>query len=507
MMDDEKGQALPLAMMALTFGALVIAPFLGHAGSSLIGSRIYGEAIMHQSSCDAGVEHAIWGLIWGDLAEKIPETGDEITYQLSEKVNNLTTTVTVTANATGEGGIIGEIKDEVLDSLEFDTVYGQTPDIINISANTYAIAYRGNGNHGFLRTIEIATDGDITNKILDSLEFDSGNCDFPDIIQVSSGVFVIAYQGSGNDGFIKTVAIASDGNIGNSIIDTLEFDTQNGREPDMIHISSDMYAIAYRGNSADGYVATVEITPEGDIDKKMTDVLEYDTSAGYYPNIIHVAGNVYAIVYRGEGGDGFITTVEINEKGKITNKVIDNLEFDTSNCYYPDIINVSGDIFAITYQGNGNDGFLKTIQIASSGDISNSVVDTLEFDPSNGREPVIIHVTGDIYAIVYRGNGNDGFVSTVEISEKGSITKSLIDTLEYDTNQGILPDIIHIFGGIFAIAYSGPGTFGFVKTIEINLSEGAAAAYEIVATTDLRTISAYVTTENTTVSIISWQVE
>ena len=348
-MKNEKGQALPLAMMALAFGTLIITPFLGHAGSSLIGSRVYGETIVHQGSCDAGVEHAIWSLLWNDLGEKIPETGDEITYQLSELVNNLTTTVKVTANITGNGGIIGEIEDTVLDSLEFDTVYGQRPDIILVSGNTYAIAYRGNGNDGFLKTVEIAVDGDITNGVLDSLEFDTSYCLFPDIVQVSDGIFTIAYQGPGNDGFIKTVAIASDGSIGNTVIDTLEFNGSNGREPDMIHISGDMYAIAYRGNGADGYVITLEITSDGNIAASTTDSLEYDTSAGYYPNINLISGDIYAIAYRGAGGDGFIRTVEIDNDGNITNSILDSLEFDTSNCYYPDIINISGNVYAIAY--------------------------------------------------------------------------------------------------------------------------------------------------------------
>ena len=61
-MNSEKGQALPLALLALAIGTLVIAPFLGHASSSLIGSRIYGQAITEQYSCDAGVEWALWRL-------------------------------------------------------------------------------------------------------------------------------------------------------------------------------------------------------------------------------------------------------------------------------------------------------------------------------------------------------------------------------------------------------------------------------------------------------------
>ena len=71
-MNSEKGQALPLAMMALAFGTLIIIPFLSHAGTSLIGSRLYGETILQKSSCDAGVEHAIWNLTRGSLAEQLP---------------------------------------------------------------------------------------------------------------------------------------------------------------------------------------------------------------------------------------------------------------------------------------------------------------------------------------------------------------------------------------------------------------------------------------------------
>jgi hypothetical protein len=506
-MKSEKGQALPLAMMALAFGTLVIAPFLGHAGTNISSSRAYGDIILHQGACDAGIEHAIWSLTWGDLAEAIPETGDEITYRLGEPVNDLTTTVTVTADNLDGGGFTGEIEDAVLDSLEFDTIYGQRPAIIHVSGNVYAVAYQGNSNDGLLKTVEINPDGAIANNVLDSLEFDTSNGYFPDIVRVSGEVFAIAYQGPGNDGFLKTVQIAADGVINKTVIDTLEFDYQDGREPDMIHVAGDIYAIAYRGKNNDGYIITVAIASDGDIAKKITDSLEYDTSNGYYPCILNISGEVYAIAYRGNGGDGFIRTIEITEKGEINKRVIDSLEFDTSNCYYPNIIPILDSVYAVAYQGNGNDGFLKTVQIAANGAIGNTVIDTLEFDTGNGREPVIIPVSGNIYAIAYRGNGNRGRVTTVEITPEGYITDDIIDTLEYETSYGAFPDIIHIFGGIFAIAYCGPGSDGFIKTIEINTDANAAAAYRIVATTGSRTINVYVNIDGETASIASWQVE
>ncbi len=507
-MNSEKGQALPMAMMALALGTLVITPFLSHAGSGLIGSLAYGEAIIHQSSCDAGVEHAIWNLTRGSLAEQIPEPGDEVTYQLGEELNGLTTSITVTANVTGDGGgLAGEIGDTVIDTLEFDTAYGNMPDIIHISGDIYAIAYRGNGNDGFLKTVEIASDGDITNSVVDSLEFDTSYGIYADILHVSGNIYVIAYQGNGNDGFLKTVEITTDGEITNSVIDTLEFDNRNGREPVITHVASNIYAIAYRGNGGDGFIKTIEIATDGEITNSVIDTLEYDTSNGYYPDISYISGDVYAIVYRGNGGDGFIKTVEIASDGEITNSVIDTLEFDTSNCYYPDIVDVSGDIYTIAYQGNGNDGFLKTVEIATDGEITNSVIDTLEFDTGNGRTPDIINISGDIYAISYRGNGSDGYLITVEIATDGDINNTVIDTLEFDTSYGNFPDIIQISGGVYAIAYCGPRSDGFVKTVEISTNAGTSAAYEISSTAGDRTIRAFVNTANTTASILAWQVE
>ncbi len=148
MMNGQSGQALPLAIVALAIGSLVVAPFLGYAGTDLIGSRVYGEAIAGQSACDAGIEHAIWSLTKGDLAGQFSHPGDEVTYQLDETLNGLAVSVTVTANTTG-GGTAGEITDTVIDTLEFDTADGFEPSMINVSGNIYAIAYRGNKQRRF----------------------------------------------------------------------------------------------------------------------------------------------------------------------------------------------------------------------------------------------------------------------------------------------------------------------------------------------------------------------
>ena len=252
------------------------------------------------------------------------------------------------------------------------------------------------------------------------------------------------------------------------VIDTLEFDATWGMVPDIIHVAGNVYAIAYTGYDYDGFLRTVEIATDGQITDTIIDTLEFDTKKGKTPNIIHISGDIYAVAYEGDKEDGFLKTVEIATSGQITNTVIDTLEFDTSNGETPSIVNISGNVYAIAYEGSDSDGFLKTVEIATNGEITDTVIDTLEFDTSNGETPSIVNVLDNVYAIAYEGSDSDGYLKTVEIATNGEITDTVIDTLEFDTSEGMVPDLIHVSGDVYAIAYDCDYYEGFLKTVGID---------------------------------------
>ena len=174
------------------------------------------------------------------------------------------------------------------------------------------------------------------------------------------------------------MTIANDGQITEAIIDSVEFDNAKGKTPNIIHISGNVYAIAYAGDGDDGWLITGTITAAGQITDTLIDSLEFDPVKGNTPNIIPISGNVYAIAYAGDLDDGFLITVTIATDGQITDTVIDTLEFDTSQGKTPNIIPISGDVYAIAYAGNADAGSLKTVTIATDGQITDPVIDTLE---------------------------------------------------------------------------------------------------------------------------------
>lgn len=364
----------------------------------------------------------------------------------------------------------------VVDTLEFDTQNCMRPNIVHVSGNVYAIAYSGYSSDGFVVTVTINTDGQIDDAIIDSFEFEDYSCGEPSIMHISGNIFAVAYTKSQqyvfvNHGYVRTFAIAANGTITKSIIDSLEFNAVNARYSKMIHVSGNVYAIAYKGTATDGYITTVNINPDGQIDNTVIDSWEFDNVNANFPDIIHVSGDVFAIAYQGSGGDGWLVTLSIATDGAITKSIIDSLEFDSVFGVEAEIVHVSGDIYAIGYQSSGEDGAITTVTIATNGSINNTVTDSWIFDAVNGNDINVIHISGNVYGIVYQGPGDDGWTGTFTVASDGTITKSWISTLEFDTGGCYYPDTIHISGNIYAIAYVGAGTDGFLKTVSIETIE------------------------------------
>ena len=358
----------------------------------------------------------------------------------------------------------GEIGDTVIDLLEFDIGQGSYPDVVPVSGDIYALAYTGPGNDGWLATVEITPDGLITDTVVDSWEFNGNLGRAPDIIHVSGTVYAVAYEGPGSDGFIITVDIATDGTITNAVIDILEYDTTNGDTPSLLHVSGDFYAIAYTGGGTDGWLATVEIATNGVITNTVVDSLEFDATTGIDPNLSHISGDIYAIVYTSSANKGDLITLEIATNGLITATLVDSWQFEPSQCDNPTLFNIAGDIYALVFRGVNNDGDIATVEISTAGVITKSLIDIYQFDLSNGLSPSIVNVQGDYYAIAYVGDGSDGFLVTLEVLSDGTITHLVGDVLEYDTSQGLDPYLFPITTDIHAIAYAGDANDGFITT-------------------------------------------
>ncbi|KKN65912.1 hypothetical protein LCGC14_0477290 [marine sediment metagenome] len=356
----------------------------------------------------------------------------------------------------------------ILDTFANYTAQGDAPYVIHISGDVHAIAYSGTGIDGFISTFTMDSDGVIGDTLIDTLEFETTFCNGPCILHISGDYYAIACRGAGFDGWLFTVTITPAGVIGNAVVDSLEFDGLNCAHPIIIKVSGDIYAISYLGNNSDGFVVTVDISTVGVITDPVVDSWEFDTVKGYHPVIIKVSGTTYAIAYSNNDIDGEVFSFTIANDGTITKSKIDSLTFSTDS-QDVSFIHVSGDFFAIASQGTTNLSVF-TVEISAAGVIPATVTDSLVIDTAAVLflTPDIIHVKGNVYVVGYTGADNDGYIASMTISTSGIISSSVVSSFEYDTGNSYSPSIVAFYSSILLIGYQA-GVVGNIRSVGITV--------------------------------------
>ena len=287
------------------------------------------------------------------------------------------------------------------------------------------------------------TAGFINNTIVDSYEFDPFNNTGSVLCRMgSSDYFLNAWTGNDTDGFVCVLYVdPSDGSI-SRINTSWEFNTTNARGLVLRAVGVDIYSIAFVGAS---YVTVVTFRAwanNGTLNKSIlsTRTLTYGGQLAQIPvDLINMtSNNVWACAYSQVlTSDGFIESFYIYPGNGTISAVLDTVEFDTSNGWQPRLVLLDSDTVGIFYESTGQRGKVKTWNISSAGDIAVAYSDYWIFqnipDVAYGLDACWIG--GCTYAVVfYYGYG---YVVTMNILPTGHIVaEAYNDTLKLGDSAG-----------------------------------------------------------------------
>jgi len=266
----------------------------------------------------------------------------------------------------------------------------------------------------------------------------------------------------------------AEGDIG-AVLGNLEFDDVDGAAPEILHVAGIVYAVAYGGPLGAGWIKTVTISADG-ATVALVDggSLEFD-AVGSMVDFIHVTGHVFAVAYRGPDDDGWIKTVTISDDGATIALAGGSLEFDNAYCQWPCIIHVGGTVYAIAYEAFAYDGTIKAITISADGATIALAGGNLMFENVCPFDSNIAHVTNNVFVIAYQTSGPILRIKTVTISADGATVALADGSLDFALSIGTTSEIIKITDSVFAVAYTGPDNDGWIKTVTIS-ADGATIA-------------------------------
>jgi hypothetical protein len=271
------------------------------------------------------------------------------------------------------------------------------------------------------------------------------------------------------------------GDIG-AVIDTLTFDAVHGYQPSLVHVAGDIYAVAYQGPDNDGWIKTFEIDAAGEIGAATISSREFDAAHCAEPCLIHVSGTVFAVAYQGFEEDGWLATVTINAAGTIS-AVVDSFELDVQTGTHFRILKIADTVIAGVFRHyNFNNLEIFSIGIDAAGNIDAGKIDSLEVGDGFVPDPDIVHVTGTIYAIAYRSDASTGKLCTINITAAGLIDAAVIDTTEFEAGDCNLFKL-ECYGSVVVVVYPliADGD-GWMKTATVdalgNISAAAIDSFE-----------------------------
>ena len=306
-------------------------------------------------------------------------------------------------------------------SIEHETGGATYNSIVQVDSDTYAVAYADENNDANIATFTISADGTSIVEVA-SLKHDTGKGLYNSLVQVDSDTYALAYTGVDDDGYIATFTISADGTSITEVT-SLEHDTGEALHNSLVQVDSDTYALAYAGQNHNGHITTFTISANGSSITKISS-LEHDAVRGTHNSFIQVDSDTYALAYCGDSQDGYITTFTITVDGSSITKVA-SLEHDLTIGYWNSFIKVDSDTYALTYRGVDVDGYITTFTITADGS-SITKVASFEYDIVKGNNNSLVKVDSDTYALAYTGEQNDGFITTFTIQSDGSMGSTTI---------------------------------------------------------------------------------
>ena len=230
--------------------------------------------------------------------------------------------------------------------------------LVKLTDNRVVVAYAGPGSDGFIQTFDIAANGAITTVTSgvgnNPREHDTSKGTHNSLIKLSDTRVALAYTGPSDKGYIKTLDINSDGTIsvptgiGNN--HTKEHDN-NGEHNSLIKLKDNddgsvRVVLAYTGADNDGFIKTFDITANGSLSNAL-DTKEHDSNNGTYNSLIKLSDTRVVLAYTGTS-NGIIKSFTIDSNGIITQET-DPLTHSNDSIEFNNLIKISPTKLLLAY--------------------------------------------------------------------------------------------------------------------------------------------------------------
>lgn len=368
----------------------------------------------------------------------------------------------------------------VIATHEFDASHGVEPSIIHILDTLNCLAYQCTDDDGLARSILITALGAISEPAGNTLEFETNYLTNLSTCLRPTHIFCIAYDDGVNGIQLEAIVVAPDGTLSQHANHQALVSGGSHVNYQVIHVANGTVAIVMKGPAGWGRMYTWNVSDTGQVAAAQIQYFTFHSADVHHPRIAHVGGNVFVIAYQVAGGEGYARSVTISPAGVIAFTAHPAVEIDNVWADELDLAKIADGLFVSVHRDGSSHGWAAVFEVTAGGLITVPTNNRYEFDASLCEWPSIVKVTGNIFAVAYTGSGNDGELKTISCNVASAATWAAIGSLKFDATSALANRIRHIAGNVYAVVYHQTGDPGQIVTIGINTPSLARPHHEMM---------------------------
>ena len=345
-------------------------------------------------------------------------------------------------------------------------------------ADTYVLAYTGNGSDGYIQTFDINANGSsITKK--KSYRHNTNQGNYNSLVKISDDVFAVAHAGYQNDGYMTIFKVDASGNI--SYKKQLEHNKDNGTYNSLTHVVGTTYVLALAGDNDKGVLQTFKLDAANN-SYSLTKSIDFDVKRGKWNAIHKMTDSTVVLVYEGDGPKLMMKTFLISSDGNtITEKKSETIY--SGKAEWNAIAQVDANTYVIATQGKDADGYLYTYDVAPDGS-SITKVKELEFDDENSLHHTLYNAGSNSFVLTHTGTDNNRtYAKMFTIPADGSSIKQIYNTKinDHGTGQSALS---RIDADTYAFGFSSSGNDGILSSLTVRAGDTVLPVISFIAVND-----------------------
>lgn len=319
---------------------------------------------------------------------------------------------------------------------------------------------------------------DIT-KLSSDVEFDTANGQYNKALKINDTHVLNVWTGSGTDGFARVFTYNQNTGAVTGVGTAFEFDTSEGTDMSMAQVDANHFIVFYKGTNGFNSVGNALVLEVNLSTYAVTAAgakLEFDSAYNQYNSCAKIDDTHFINFWSGQSGATPVASAQIFTVNTSTWAITAEgspLTFYSSAASYITCAIFDTNKAIAFWAGDGSDGFVRTYSINTSTWAITAWGSQVEHDTANGTWNSCYQVDTNRFVNAWTGNGSYGFVRVFEVNLSNGNVSGLSTALEFDTADGTHQSVIPTDSNHFLLAWTGTGAGGFMSMMEINLSTWA----------------------------------